>query len=329
MNVRKVAFKILIAGTDITEDISPYFTDISYTDRTEGESDSIEISLDDTDGLWKTSWYPTKGDTLSAQIGYEDELLPCGTFEIDEVEISGPPDVVVIRAVAAGIKQAVRSKDSSAHEKKTLRKIAETIAEKHGFTVDGEIQNIQIDRATQNRETDLAFLKRISWKYGHVFSIREKKLTFTTIYDLEATTAVAEILKSDIISYSFRDKTSETYKAAEVSYHDPVTGKVISATEGAITADGDTAADTLKVYGKAENKGQAIAMAKAALYRANTRKIEGSVSAPGNIYLVAGNSVMVTGIGDKIDGKHFIKESNHRVSRGGGYVTDISIKKVS
>jgi len=182
-----------------------------------------------------------------------------------------------------------------------------------------------LNRATQNRETDLAFLKRISWQYGHVFSVRDKQLIFSVIYDLEKSDAVSVINYTDLIRYSLRDKTSETYKAAEVKYHDPVEKKVIRHTES--SADSDTAGDTLVLQGKAENPGQAKAQAKAALHRANTRRQTGSLSLPGDPLLVAGNNFDLKGLGT-LDGKYHIEESSHRLSRSGGYTTDLSIKKV-
>lgn len=323
--VRAIAFKVSVAGKDITADVSNMVTGITYTDKTEGESDSVELQFDDTDALWRGTWYPTKGDTIKLEIGYEDLLLPCGVFEIDEIELSGPPDMVTVRGLAAGIKKAVRTKNNSAHEGKTLKKIAETIAGKHGLTVQGDIENIQINRATQHRETDLEFLKRISWEYGHVFSVRDTALIFTTIYKLEESDAADVIDRADLMSYSLRDKTSETYKKAEVKYHDPVENRVV---RGDDTSSGDdTAADTLVLQTKAENPGQARAKAKAALHRANSRKQEGTITVPGNPLMVAGNNFELTGLG-VLSGVFHIQESRHTLSRSGGYVTEATIKKI-
>lgn len=324
--VREIAFEVKYNGKDITADVTNYITGIIYTDKTEGESDDLELQVDDTDGLWRGAWYPTKGDTLEVKIGYTDLLLPCGKFEIDEIEIAGPPEQITIRALATGITPALRTRNNSAHEKKTLKEIATTIAGKHGLSVEGKIEEIRINRATQHRETDLAFLKRISWQYGHVFSIRDKKLVFSVIYDLEKTDAVTKIGYTDLMRYSLRDKTTETFKGAEVKYHDPVEKKVVTHKETA-TSD-DTAGDTLVLQLKSENPGQAKAQAKAALHRANSRRQTGTLSLPGDPLLVAGNNFDLSGLG-KMDGKYHIEESRHSLTRSGGYTTEISVKKVS
>ncbi|MEX3614146.1 MAG: hypothetical protein VB141_10450 [Burkholderia gladioli] len=88
---------------DITAAITPYLIDVTYTDRSDGESDSVEITVEDTDRRWQNAWYPTHGDTLTVAIGYAGEtLLPCGVFEIDEIELDAPPTRSASRRSAQG-----------------------------------------------------------------------------------------------------------------------------------------------------------------------------------------------------------------------------------
>jgi phage protein D len=69
------------------------------------------VELDDTDGRWLDAWYPGKGDTLTLKVGYQGEkLLSCGTFSIDEIEVSSPASVVAIRGVATSVNSALRTK---------------------------------------------------------------------------------------------------------------------------------------------------------------------------------------------------------------------------
>ncbi|HSA05719.1 MAG TPA: hypothetical protein P5556_00910 [Candidatus Gastranaerophilales bacterium] len=83
----KPVFKIEYENLNITAKISPYVLSVEYTDFEHGQSDEIQIQLEDSNKLWQGSWYPSKGDTLSLQIGYEgSKLLNCGSFEIDEIE---------------------------------------------------------------------------------------------------------------------------------------------------------------------------------------------------------------------------------------------------
>jgi uncharacterized protein len=324
---------VVYEGKDITADIFKYMLSLSYTDKVEGESDELEIQLEDTQDLWKGAWYPTKGDTLKVSIGYEGSAtVDCGTFEIDEIELSGPPDTVSIRALAAGIKKAVRSKNSKAYEGQTLKQIAEAIASKHGFSVTGTIQNIKFTRITQNQEHDLSFLKRLSAEYGHAFSVRDKQLVFTVIYDLEKGKPVLEIDRTDLLSYSIKDKTSQTYRTAVVKYHNPTNKQVVEyKTTGHENAGGsyepETADDELIIHTKAEDLNQAEAKAKAALWRANSKQQEGNLSMQGNPIVLAGNNIELTGLGI-LSGKYHIMESRHTLDKSSGYLTDIQVKRV-
>lgn len=87
---------------DITDDISKYLLDVTFTDNLSGTVDDVAISLEDRGRLWVGDWYPVKGSLLEVAIntvaweklGDEQFTLPIGKFEIDEFEGSSLPDVV-------------------------------------------------------------------------------------------------------------------------------------------------------------------------------------------------------------------------------------------
>jgi phage protein D len=253
--------------------------------------------------------------------------MNCGTFEIDEIEISGSDsgDTVSIRALAAGFAANVRTKRSSGHEKKTLVEIARTIAAKHGMTVQGITKDVTIDRVTQLRKTDLGFLAKLAADYGYVFSVRDKAIIFTLIYDLEQAASATTIDLTEVKSYSLKDKSFQTYKAATVKYNNPVDGTTVEGTSTVDTGD-VAAADVLEIRGKAENRQQAEEQAKSHLYRANTRQQEGNISVEGNTAVLAGNNFDLTGMG-KLSGKFHVISSRHQIDRS-GYVTSAEIKRL-
>jgi len=310
---------------DITTDIAPFVLSVTYTDKVHGESDEIEIQLEDRGHLWKSNWYPTKGDDITLHIGYENEsLLPCGSFEIDELEAAGPPDTVTIRGIATNLKKAVREVNTKAFEDKSLRQIVEDVAGKHGYQVVGNIKNVQVKRITQNKEKDLAFLKRLAEEYGHVFKITSGKLVFYQLQELDAAGTIINLDRTNFLEWSFKDKTGDTYKSAESMYFDPVKKENIKHTE---TASGIVTGDTLKINERCENKAQAIARTQAALYRANGLKTEGSVTVQGNPKLAAGSNIQITGM-YVYDGKYNITSAKHTQTRADAYKTTIEIKRV-
>lgn len=333
--------KVEIASKDVTSSIVQYLVSLTYTDKVQGESDEVEIELEDTDGKWRGAWYPDKGMELKVSIGDGKKVLQCGTFQIDEIETTSPPDIVKIKGLAAGITHRLRTKKGKAHEKKTLKQIAEAVASDNGLTVKGTLPDIRFDRITQHRESDLKFLKRIGYDYGVLFSVRGKNLVFTTIYDIEDKGHALEIDRLDLTSYSLKDKSVNTFKDAVVSYHNPKSKTVVKVPYALPATKVDfknnldnysysqiASGDTKVIHSKAENKQQAELKAKAALHRANSSQQDGSITMQGNPIMVAGNNFLLTGIG-ALAGKWHISESTHKVSKDSGYVTECAIKRVT
>lgn len=323
--VRRPIFFIEYEKKDITAYISPFTLSVTYTDYVHGKSDEIELKLEDREHLWKSSWYPQKGDLISLKIGYEGEpLLPCGSFEIDEIELSAPPDVVSLKGLSTNIKKALRQDNTKAYENKTLKQIVEEIAKKHGFELVGEIKEIKLKRITQKQERDLSFLKRLAEDYGYIFKVADGKLVFYEIGKLESENTVFVIDRKNMISFSFRDKTYECYKACEVSYHEPKAKKLITHTE---KADGFVKGDILKINERCENKEQAVAKAKAHLKNKNKLQTEGTITLIGNQKLCAGLNIEVTGL-HVLDGKYHIETAKHTIDRSSGYRTELEVRRV-
>ncbi|MEI8390466.1 MAG: Cro/Cl family transcriptional regulator [bacterium] len=317
----KPVFKIEYENKDITASIAPSVLSVTYSDFEHGQSDEVEIQLEDKEHLWKSSWYPVKGDTLKLNIGYENEkLLNCGSFEIDEMEFSAPPDTINLKALAANIKKALRQNNSVAYENKTLLQIGQEIANKHNLKLVGNVKDIKIKRITQNNKRDLEFLKNLAEEYGYIFKVSDNKLTFYEIAKLKSQSPALIINRKDIISYNFKDKTHDQYKSCEVSYHDPKSKKTVTS-----NIQGNSArADTLKLNTRCENKEQAILKATAAMNKNSS--LEGTITLMGNPHLVAGLNIEIKGF-YKLSGKYHIKSAKHTIDRSSGYKTELEAEK--
>ena len=318
----KPIFKIEYNQKDITTDVSNQVLNIEYTDFEHGQSDEITITFEDTQKLWQGSWIPSKGDSLRVFIGYEGEkLLNCGLFEIDEIEFATPPDVLTVKALATGITKALRQNNSVAYENKTLKQIASEIAQKHGLTLVGEIEDVRVERITQNQERDLTFLKKLAEQYGYIFKIAEGNLVFYKTEKLTGADAAKILYRTDLSRISLTEKTSKNYKSVTVSYHNPKTGKKITATA---KNEKCVKGDTLKITERCENKQQALLKAKAALAKGNNT-IEGSIDLVGNPNLIAGLNVELKDLG-YFSGKYHITQTRHFIDRTSGYGTSLEVK---
>lgn len=330
MNLPQVDYTIIYNQKDVSRDISPYILEIQYTDKVTGESDTLEISIEDTDHRWQNDWYPEKGDTLQLIIRTGSYQLNCGSFECDESasSFSRDGDKFVIRGLAAGIKKRLRTKTSYAHQDKSLREIANTVGSAMGLKLIGSVPDIRINRVNQYRETNLQFLNRLGAEYGCIFSIRGDSLVFMYYKDLEGRAASFSLLKSDLISGDMRDTTHKTYTGARVRHHDPYRKQTISyfsRPDDQSPADGSV--DDLEVHAKVDNEQQAEAKGKYALSKSNTQGVTGDIVLPGNLLFVSGNNFQLNGAG-KLSGIYHILEATHTINRTGAHLSAGNVKRV-
>ncbi|MDP4201431.1 MAG: hypothetical protein Q8861_01950 [Bacteroidota bacterium] len=324
---RKAKVQLFWNKNNVTEQIWPYVSSVSYTDHEEEATDEVQLVLDNTSGRWFEDWYPAEGDTLKLYIGYQDQQIDTGLFEVDDVTLSGPPDQITIKAISAGISKALRTRNNKAFEEQTLKQIALFFCKKHGFTlVDGSnmLSQINLDRKTQENKTDLAFLSELAKEYGFMFTIKGMKMVFISYYDLEQVASVTEIDKTQLSSYEINEKTYDTYAGGQLKQRNPKKGKIVVYNVDNILTTNKP--DKMIFYGSVASKGQAEAKVKGGLWGKNKYKQSGSIVIPGEPLMVAGNNFDLTGLGNG-SGKYHIPTSTHTVDGSGGYTTSLEIRK--
>lgn len=326
MEAAKPYLKVTYNGSDISKDISMSLVAFTYADNLE-EADTIDIQLEDFDLLWQNGWYPEKGAILKCEFGIKGGVvIPAGEFEIDEIEMFGPPDQVNIRGIAAGFsKGQKRTQKSHTHEGKTLSQIVQTVAASAGLKVVGNIGNIRINRKVQHIERDFTFLRKLAHEYGYVFNIRGDQLIFMQRKVLEDVPPLFTVDKTQLISFSIRDKSTNTYKSAIVKYQNPESFDIVEYQQH--YEDEINSSDVLVLTTTAENKAQAIEMTTAALLKANRLQQFGNIVMPGHAAAMAGNVFELTGLGN-LSGYYIIKSSNHLISTDTSWTTDCEIYKV-
>jgi len=326
---RRARVTITYEDKDISNDLAPFLKSFEYSDNAEDKSDEIQITLEDREMLWIGDWYPAKGAKLSAAIivmeNDAEQRLPCGTFEIDEIESTGPPNEVKIKAVSVPFSSGIRhDKKNKPWENVTLSAIASDISTRAGLQLffDSE-DDSNFDRVDQVNRGDLTFLQSLCQRTGHSLKVTDEKIV---IYDQEQYESQGAVFtlkkgKDNIKSYSFGSKNLSVYKAASVEYNDPKTGKTH---KGDFDTEGE--GPTLVINERVGSDGEAEKLAKKRLRQKNkdenTAKIDLSI---GDIRLVGGVNIMVEGF--KIhDGKYAVTSAKHTVSNS-GYGTDIEIRK--
>ena len=237
---RKTRLVLSYNDTDITHDISNYIESFSFTERAKnGESDDLNITVENTTGIWSNGWFPERGATLTAQIITENwnqpndyYMLDCGSFEIDDLTDSGPTSTFTIGALSVGITSSIRGEShSKAWENFKLSGLVDEIAERHGFSVffDSDYDPV-IDRFDQKNESDLEFLLKVAEYIGVNIRLSHGKIIVyqERLYDAKEVSLTLSKNADGFISHSFRASSADIYSACQVQFLDSKTGKLVT-----------------------------------------------------------------------------------------------------
>ncbi len=329
---RRARIKILYDNKDISKDLAQYLKSFSYNDVISGQADDLSITLEDRTGLWKNDWLPEKGATLVVSIitqawwkdTFSEEELPLGIFEIDEIEVGGPPEEVKIKAVSVPNNTSLRGVDRTrAWEKTKLSVIANDIAKEAGLSLFYDTYTDPLlDRSEQTEQSDLSFLMKICNDAGLALKITDNKIVIFDEEKYEKNDIIMTITKgADLIkSYNFKSSTREIYSACHVKYQNSDTKNNIEYTFALKNKQGKT----LMINQEVKTIAEAETLAKKKLREKNKEELTASFSLVGTFLLVAGVTINIVGFG-KFDGKYIVSKASHEV--GGGYSVNIDLRR--
>ena len=151
---------------------------LTITDRRGTTTDELTMTLEDHDGRLAI---PPRGKILTVALGWEGEaLVDRGSFTVDEVEHSGAPDVLTIRARSADLRKENPAKRCESYHEKTLEEIVATAAGRLGLApnIANALAGIFIDHIDQTDESDLHFLHRLAERYDALCMAKNGNLLF-------------------------------------------------------------------------------------------------------------------------------------------------------
>ncbi|MDR1516427.1 MAG: hypothetical protein LBS45_12110 [Synergistaceae bacterium] len=331
---RRTRIELIYEGADISEDIAPYLLSFEYTDKYSGESDDLQLTLEDRDMLWRDPWYPEKGARISASIVTENWAQPgettslyCGTFEIDEIEVSESPLQVSIKATSAPRSSNLRNESKNRNwEGYKLSGIAGDIASNAGLALEYLASDDPMyDTRNQVEQDDLSFLWKLCLDSALALKVTDTKIVIFDEEEYEGHAAISKIERGNfrILSMNIKTKLADTYKSASVKYND--TAKDVTHVSLIDDSGVEESGQTLKIIQRVKSQGEAEKLARSKLHEANKREVTGSFTLAGDIGLVAGVNVDISGYG-KFDGTYFIESARHSYGEG-GYTTQIEIRE--
>lgn len=317
-------FRLYFQGNDMAQWVDPMALTITYTDVLESESDTLDVELMDPEQKWCGPWWPGQGDVLQLQLGRKGgQLRDMGSFVLDEIAHSGPPDKISLKALSAPTDRALRSNKHAGYEDTTLPVIAAEVAARNGLTVVGDLAEVPVKRITQANETDLDFLRRLAHEFGYVFSVKGAQVVFQDVSMLHALPSVRSLAREDIFTWDLAARQADTPGTITESYWDPEQ-KDLKAFGTAVPGG---RADTHTLRGRSENAIQAARRVGAQAARAACGSITGNIDLDGDPILRAGVNVSLSGLG-KLDGRYRIDRATHKVDRSSGYTTQLEVSKL-
>lgn len=337
-----VEISLEISGRDVSESLAPFVKRIEVSTNAESEADSFSCELYDPDGRFLEEWLPPISAKVKFSCRYTngDRLeLPSQSFEIDAPEgrITATQGATLsLKGKSVPVSKPLGTKGTKEYEDTDLAQIATEVATEAGMTIRGEVPERKLKRVTRKDETPLAFLRRLSDKYGLILKVQNAdQIVF---WDLEKLDAQPPAFTSDVSEFDsveWRRNSREKYKKAVCTYSDPLTGETYigEATAGDVGEGTPSGAgqedapvpeestkteDVLQIQERCTSNEEAEAIARAKLRRANADELEITLKGMGDPRFQPGVMFGLTGLG-QLSGNFLVQESRHNLSDKGGW----------
>lgn len=258
----------------------------------------------------------------------DEATLNIGTFEIDSVDMSGPPTKVTVKGTSIPYTSKLRmEKKSRAWEKITLKDIGTQIAQESGMQLMYEAEyNPTYKRKEQVLTSDIVFLQKLCKAAGMALKVTEMTVVIydAEVYDSKPPIKTITMGDADILSYKMGVSLNDTaYTSCHLSYSDPDSKNTIEYTYTPDTSIGT--GQVLEINEKVNSTEEAVALTKKRLREKNTQQYTASVKLVGDVTLVAGATVELKGF-QQFDRKYKITQAVHNLT--GGYTVDLTLKQV-
>lgn len=227
-------YRIEVDGIDITPQIVGRLISLDHTDNRGFEADQVDLALDDTDGRLSL---PAKGAKLRVAFGWpETGLVDKGEYNADEIEHSGPPDILTIRARSADLRGGLNTQRERSWHDVTLGDVVCTIADECDLTpsVAKQLAGQAIEHLDQTNETAANLLTRLAQQFDAIATVKSGRLVFMPLGGGVSASGKAlpaiTITRQSGDQHRFGIADRETYTGVKALYHDvagAVKGEVI------------------------------------------------------------------------------------------------------
>jgi len=320
-------YRITLDGRDISRMFAPNLISLTLSESRAEEPDVLDLVLDDTKGTFAI---PKRGADIKLSIGWVGEsLTDKGAFTVDEIEHSGAPDILTIRAKSASMTNKMHERREKSWHGVTIADIVGTIAGRHALKakVEAKIGRIRIAHIDQTHESDMSFLTRLAKRYDAVMNVKDSNLLFMPIGSGKTVSgkalAVLNLTRASGDQHRYHIAERESYQAVRAHYHSNTKGKRKSVVVG-----GENNKNVKVLPEDYATEAEARAAAQAELARVKRSQATMSYTlALGRADLFPEMPVTVTGFKPDIDETPWlVKQVTHTITGDAGFTSALELE---
>lgn len=178
LNSKTPDFIITIDDKNVTTALEARLMSLTLTDNRGFEADQLDLELDDADGQIVL---PRRGAVIQLSLGWKGQVpFPKGGFTVDEIEHTGSPDRLTIRARSADFRETLNTRREKSWHQTTVGDVVKEIAARHNLemALGKDLVSKALDHMDQTNESDASFLMKLARQYGAIASVKDGKLLF-------------------------------------------------------------------------------------------------------------------------------------------------------
>ncbi len=317
------AWRVLLDGQDLTRRFAPRLLELSLTAKRGDDADQLDLTLHDHDGAMAL---PRSGVLLSVALGWDGQgLIDQGSFRVDDIEHSGAPDIISLKARAADLTAALRIHRERSWHATTLGAVLQQIAGEQGLgsRIAPALASKPLAHLDQS-ESDINLVTRLAKRFDAVATVKAGQLLFLRLGS--ATTADGRPLAAAVITRASGDQhrwartDRSQYTGVRAYWH----VKEGTNRKGVLAGDSGSAKELRHTY---PNEAEAIEAAQAEWGRIQRGAATLSLTlALGRPDLQPEAPVTVAGFKPDIDGTDWVITQVAHSFGGGGFTTALELE---
>lgn len=323
----RALFTVTVAGTNITSTIAPVLTSISVSSKVGTHSDTATLEVDDTDGRIVL---PQIGAPVLIALGWEEQgVRVVFTGTVDEIKSSGSRSGGrMLNITAKGMDTTKKPKEAQQRhfDQKSVQDILTEAGKSAGIErveVDPSLSSIVRQYFDMRDESFIHMGERLAREIGGNFRVNGTTATMSKrggAYTAAVTAAWGKNLHSWDISPALGRTQFSAVRARWYDQKQAGWQERESATSLNVEARHDHR------YPKADQNeaDQQTGSDKATSERDSG---EGSVTIEGDTGAIPDGLCFIAGARAGVDGPYRIESVTHQYTRGGGFVTQLSLKQ--